>query len=225
MKISYNWLKQYISPLPEAKEVAGMLTNCGMEVEGMETVETVKGGMRGLIVGQVMTKTQHPNADRLSLTAVDIGTDTLLNIVCGAPNVAANQKVLVATVGAKLFPTEGEPFEIKKSKIRGAVSEGIGRTQRRRRAGDAETGRRAETAGAHSAPDGAGGGKALPRPRPPQRRARGGAGHSTSAGNAQAPLCRQGAGRFGATSDPDPPRAAAPAHEPGGYRGGAGAAI
>src|ERR1035441_9473409 len=125
MKISYNWLKQYISPLPPPAEVAPLLTNCGLEVESMETVETVKGGLRGLIIGEVKTKTQHPNADRLSLTSVDIGTGTLLNIICGAPNVAAGQRVVVAQVGTTVNPVSGEPFEIKKSKIRGEVSEGM----------------------------------------------------------------------------------------------------
>ena len=125
MKISYNWLKQYIKPVPPPAEVAALLTGCGLEVESMETVETVKGGLRGLVIGEVKTKTQHPNADRLSLTTVDVGTGTFLNIVCGAPNVAAGQKVVVAMVGITVNPIEGEPFEIKKSKIRGEISEGM----------------------------------------------------------------------------------------------------
>jgi phenylalanyl-tRNA synthetase beta chain len=130
MKISYNWLKQYIlldeKPLDITAEEAGkLLTDCGLEVESIEQPESIKGGLQGIVVGEVKTKEKHPDADKLSITAVDIGTGTLLNIVCGAPNVATGQKVLVATIGAKLYPTTGEPFEIKKSKIRGQVSEGM----------------------------------------------------------------------------------------------------
>src|SRR2546422_11338470 len=122
MKISYNWLKQYITPLPEPMEVAALLTNCGLEVESTENFETIKGGLRGLVIGEVKTKIQHPNADRLSVTTVNVGTGTLLNIVCGGPNVAAGQKVVVATPGTTIYPLDSEPFEIKKSKIRGEVS-------------------------------------------------------------------------------------------------------
>jgi len=125
MKISFNWLKEYIDLNISAEETAKLLTNCGLEVESIEKYETVKGGLQGLVIGEVKTKEKHPDADRLSLTTVDIGRGTLLHIVCGAANVAAGQKVVVATVGAKLLPTNGEPFEIKKSKIRGAVSEGM----------------------------------------------------------------------------------------------------
>jgi len=130
MKISYNWLKEYISlndkPLNmPAEEVGKLLTDCGLEVESIEQLETIKGGLQGIVVGEVKTKEKHPDADKLSITTVDVGTGTLLNIVCGAPNVAAGQKVLVATIGAKLYPVTGEPFEIKKSKIRGQVSEGM----------------------------------------------------------------------------------------------------
>ncbi len=125
MKISYNWLKQYINTDLPAETVATMLTDCGLEVEGIERNETIKGGLKGVVVGEVKTKEKHPDADRLSITTVDVGTGTLLNIVCGAPNVEAGQKVIVATIGAMLYPTTGEPFEIKKSKIRGAASEGM----------------------------------------------------------------------------------------------------
>ncbi len=125
MKISYNWLKQYVKTELSPEEVGKLLTGCGLEVESIEKVETVKGGLQGMVIGEVKTKEKHPDADKLSLTTVDIGTGELLNIVCGAPNVDAGQKVVVATVGAKLFPSTGEPFEIKKSKIRGAVSEGM----------------------------------------------------------------------------------------------------
>jgi phenylalanyl-tRNA synthetase beta chain len=125
MKISYNWLKEYIEVDLPAEQVAEMLTFCGLEVEAIEPFESIKGGLNGLVVGEVITKEKHPDADKLSLTTVNVGANDLLHIVCGAPNVAAGQKVIVALVGAKLHPTSGEPFEIKKSKIRGAVSEGM----------------------------------------------------------------------------------------------------
>jgi phenylalanyl-tRNA synthetase beta chain len=125
MKIAYNWLKEYVHTdlLPEQAGI--LLTDCGLEVESIEKFETVKGGLKGMVVGEVKTKAKHPDADRLNITTVDIGTGTLLNIVCGAANVAAGQKVIVATIGAMLYPSTGEPFEIKKSKIRGQVSEGM----------------------------------------------------------------------------------------------------
>src|SRR6185369_2417255 len=125
MKISYNWLKQYIQIDLPATEVAQLLTNCGLEVEGMEPFQSVAGGLEGLVIGEVITCAKHPNADKLSITTVNTGAENLLHIVCGAPNVAAGQKVVVANVGTKLFPVSGEPFEIKKSKIRGEISEGM----------------------------------------------------------------------------------------------------
>jgi phenylalanyl-tRNA synthetase beta chain len=125
MKISYSWLKEYVKTDLSPEEMGKLLTGCGLEVEGIEKFETVKGGLEGIVVGEVMSKEKHPDADRLNLTTVDVGTGTLLNIVCGAANVEAGQKVVVATIGAKLYPTTGEPFEIKKSKIRGAASEGM----------------------------------------------------------------------------------------------------
>lgn len=125
MKISYNWLKTLIDIDLPAEETAAILTACGLEVEAIEHFESVKGGLKGVVVGEVVEKEKHPDADRLSLTKVNIGGENLLSIVCGAPNVAAGQKVLVATVGSTLYPTEGDPIEIKKSKIRGAVSEGM----------------------------------------------------------------------------------------------------
>lgn len=97
----------------------------GLEVEGIEKVEVIRGGLQGLVIGEVKERWQHPNADRLSLTKVDIGQDEWLQIVCGAPNVAAGQKVVVAPVGCFVYPTQGEPFEIKKAKIRGELSEGM----------------------------------------------------------------------------------------------------
>src|ERR1035437_3447485 len=125
MKISYNWLKQYIDLDISPERTAELLTDCGLEVESVEKHETVKGGLAGCVIGEVKTKEKHPDADRLSLTTVDIGTGTLLNIVCGAQNVAAGQKVVVATVGSTIYPVKGEPITLKKAKIRGAVSEGM----------------------------------------------------------------------------------------------------
>ena len=125
MKIAYNWLKEYVQTDLPAVQVGELLTDCGLEVEGIEQFETVKGGLKGIVVGEVKTKEKHPDADRLNLTTVDIGTGVLLNIVCGATNVEVGQKVIVATIGATLYPTTGEPFEIKKSKIRGQLSEGM----------------------------------------------------------------------------------------------------
>ena len=125
MKISFNWLKQYIGLDISPEKTAELLTDCGLEVESVEKHETVKGGLEGCVIGEVKTKEKHPDADRLSLTTVDIGTGTLLNIVCGASNVAAGQKVVVAMVGTTIYPSKGEPITLKKAKIRGAVSEGM----------------------------------------------------------------------------------------------------
>ena len=125
MKISYNWLKEYIA-LPETPEDIGkVLTSTGLEVESIEVFEQVNGGLKGVVIGEVLTCQKHPNADKLSLTTVDAGGENPLSIVCGAPNVAAGQKVLVATIDTLLYPTEGDPFTIKKSKIRGELSEGM----------------------------------------------------------------------------------------------------
>ncbi|MFN4235079.1 MAG: phenylalanine--tRNA ligase subunit beta [Bacteroidia bacterium] len=125
MKISYNWLKNYISTDISAQEAARLLTFSGLEVENIEIHEKIQGGLKGLVIGEVLTCDKHPDADKLSLTTVSIGNGQVLQIVCGAPNVAAGQKVVVATVGTTLYPTNGEPFTIKKTKIRGAVSEGM----------------------------------------------------------------------------------------------------
>ncbi|GAA4462052.1 phenylalanine--tRNA ligase subunit beta [Nibrella saemangeumensis] len=125
MEISYKWLSQFIE-LPESPdEVGKRLTATGLEVEGIEKIESVPGGLEGVVIGEVLTCERHPDADKLSLTTVDAGTSQPLSIVCGAPNVAAGQKVVVALVGATLHPTHGEPFVIKKAKIRGAASEGM----------------------------------------------------------------------------------------------------
>lgn len=125
MKISYNWLKKYANTSLTPEQVAKLLTDCGLEVEHIEPFESIKGGFNGLVIGEVKTCIKHPNADKLSLTKIDVGGEKILNIVCGAPNVAAGQKVVVAMEGATLYPSEGEPFTIKKSKIRGEVSEGM----------------------------------------------------------------------------------------------------
>jgi len=124
MKISYNWLKNYINTDIDYKELSVILTNTGLEVEGIEHFESVKGGLEGLVIGKVVESSKHPDADRLTLTKVDIGTGELLPIVCGAPNVDTGQKVVVATVGTTLYDDDSE-FKIKKGKIRGQVSLGM----------------------------------------------------------------------------------------------------
>ncbi len=126
MKISLNWLKSYLETSLTAKEIAQILTNIGLEVEGLEQIETVRGGLSGLVVGKVLTCEKHPNADKLHVTTVDSGDGTPVQIVCGAPNVAAGQKVIVAAINTTLYPTSGEEgFKIKKSKIRGVESWGM----------------------------------------------------------------------------------------------------
>lgn len=124
MKISYNWLKDYIKADLTPAKISEILTSIGLEVEGLEKHETVKGGLNGLVVGHVLECSKHPDADKLSVTKVDVGTDVPLNIICGAPNVAAGQKVIVATIGTILYKGD-EEFEIKKAKIRGLPSEGM----------------------------------------------------------------------------------------------------
>lgn len=126
MKISYNWLKTFIETDISVDELTQILTDIGLEVEGYEEKEEIKGGLRDVVVGKVEIVSQHPNADRLKLTKVNVGGGELLSIVCGAPNVAEGQKVIVAQVGAELYPNGGdEALKIKKSKIRGEVSEGM----------------------------------------------------------------------------------------------------
>ena len=125
MKISYNWLKKYIAVDKSPEELAITLTNTGLEVEDIHVYESVKGSLEGLVVGYVNSCTQHPNADKLKLTKVTTDGTNELSIVCGAPNVAAGQKVIVATVGTTVYPLSSEPFTINKSKIRGEVSEGM----------------------------------------------------------------------------------------------------
>jgi len=125
MKISYSWLKQFVQTDKTPQELSLILTNIGLEVESLDKVQPIVGGLEGLVIGHVVACEQHPNADRLRVTKVDVGTGDLLQIVCGAPNVGINQKVVVATVGTTVYPNEGEPFKINKSKIRGEVSEGM----------------------------------------------------------------------------------------------------
>jgi len=125
MKVSLSWLKDYLEFNNSPEEVAAILTDTGLEVEKVETVESIKGGLKGIVVGHVTKKWQHPNADRLNLTLVDIGSSDPLQIVCGASNVAEGQKVLVATIGAMIYPKDGEPFKIKKGKLRGELSQGM----------------------------------------------------------------------------------------------------
>ena len=126
MNISFDWLKQYVdlegvSP----QELDDLLTFSGLEVDSMEKVETIKGGLEHVVIAQVLTCEPHPDSDHLHLTTVDVGTGTPLNIVCGAPNVAAGQKVVCAQIGTKIYTSDTEYYEIKKGKLRGAVSEGM----------------------------------------------------------------------------------------------------
>lgn len=126
MIISLNWLKRYLKLDDYTPEALGdILTSLGLEVEGIETIESVKGGLKGLIIGQVLTCDKHENADKLSVTTVDVGDDSPIQIVCGAPNVAVGQKVVVALPGTALYPSKGDSFVIKDSKIRGVASSGM----------------------------------------------------------------------------------------------------
>jgi len=125
MKISYNWLKQFIKVDWDAKKTGNLLTDLGLEIEGIEAFESVIGGLKGIVVGHVLECDQHPNADRLKVTSVDIGNGEVVQIVCGAPNVAKGQKVPVATIGTILYDEDGNPSKIKKGKIRGEESHGM----------------------------------------------------------------------------------------------------
>lgn len=125
MVISYKWLNDYVKSSLTPSEIDETLTFSGLEIEGVEKVETIKGGLEHVVIGKVMTCEDHPDSDHLHVTTVDVGADRLLDIVCGAANVAAGQKVVVATIGTKIWTSETEYFEIKKSKIRGKVSEGM----------------------------------------------------------------------------------------------------
>ena len=132
MVISYNWLSEYLpgnqTGLPEkieTEKLSKILTSIGLEVESMEAFEEIKGGLNGLVIGEVMECDKHPDADKLSITKVDIGTGEMLQIVCGAPNVAKGQKVVVAAIGTTIYPSNGEPMTMKKVKIRGTESHGM----------------------------------------------------------------------------------------------------
>ncbi|MFM2267797.1 MAG: hypothetical protein RL757_1238, partial [Bacteroidota bacterium] len=125
MKVSLNWLRQYINIEQNTAEIEALLTDLGLEVEGIEELGGIAGNLEGIVVGEVVECERHPDADRLSLTKINIGKTDFLQIVCGASNIAKGQKVVVATTGATLYPMEGEPFKIKKGKIRGQESEGM----------------------------------------------------------------------------------------------------
>jgi len=124
MKISYQWLQDYIDSEANPAQIASLLTGCGLEVEDITPFYSIPGGLEGIVIGEVLSAEKHPNADKLKVCSVNIGS-AIKQIVCGAPNVSAGQKVLVATVGATVYPTKGEPFTINKAKIRGELSEGM----------------------------------------------------------------------------------------------------
>ena len=124
MNISYNWLKRYINVDMTPESLSALLTSIGLEVDGMEQTQSIKGGLEGLVVGKVLTCEPHPNSDHLHVTTVDVGAEAPLDIVCGAANVAAGQKVIVATVGTVLYDGD-QSFTIKPSKLRGVPSNGM----------------------------------------------------------------------------------------------------
>ncbi len=125
MKISYNWLQELLPEKISVDELSNILTSVGLEVESVEEVSSIKGGLKGLVVGKILTAIQHPNADRLRITTVDVGQPQPLQIVCGAPNAATGLTVIVALPGNTIYPTTGEPITIQKGKIRGEVSNGM----------------------------------------------------------------------------------------------------
>ena len=125
MTISYNWLQEYLPEIIEPEKLSRILTSIGLEVESMEPYQSVKGGLEGLVIGEVLTCTQHPNADKLRITTVNTGAAEPLKIVCGAANVAAGQKVVVATVGTTIYPSSGDPLTMRVAKIRGEESFGM----------------------------------------------------------------------------------------------------
>ena len=125
MTISYNWLSEYLPEKVDPEKLSKILTSIGLEVESLEQYEDIKGGLQGLVIGEVLSCTKHPDADKLSITSVEIGSEQPLQIVCGAPNVAAGQKVIVATIGTTIYPLNGEPLTMKKVKIRGIESFGM----------------------------------------------------------------------------------------------------
>ena len=125
MTISYNWLSEYLPETIDPEKLSRILTSIGLEVESLERFQSIKGGLEGLIIGEVLECDQHPNADKLKITKVTIGTDEVLQIVCGAPNVEVGQKVVVATIGATIYPSSGESITMKLAKIRGVESHGM----------------------------------------------------------------------------------------------------
>src|SRR6478735_218779 len=126
MKISYSWLQDHIEFKQSAEEAGALLTGAGLEVEGIETFERVKGGLKGVVIGKVLTCKRIPETDKLKKTTVDVGNGIILPVVCGAPNVAAGQKVLVATEGTVLYPNgSDQELKIKKGKIKGEPSHGM----------------------------------------------------------------------------------------------------
>ena len=125
MTISYNWLSDYLPEKIDPERLSKILTSIGLEVESLEKYEKIKGGLKGLVIGEVISSEPHPNADKLKLTTVNAGTANLLQIVCGAPNVEAGQKVIVATSGTTIYPLSGEPITMKVAKIRGVESHGM----------------------------------------------------------------------------------------------------
>ena len=124
MNISYNWLKEYVDFDLSAEEVAKALTSIGLEVDDVEEFQTIKGGLKGIVVGEVLTCEPHPNSDHMHVCSVDLGAGSPIQIVCGAANIAAGQKVMVATIGTTLYDGE-DSFKIKKSKLRGVESFGM----------------------------------------------------------------------------------------------------
>ena len=126
MNISYNWLRRYLDTSLTAEQISVILTDIGLEVEGFEKIETIRGGLKGVVVGEVLTCVDHPDSDHLHITTVDVGSGEPLQIVCGAANCRAGLKVLCATVGSVLYPNGGEEeFKIKRSRIRGVESLGM----------------------------------------------------------------------------------------------------
>ena len=125
MNISYEWLKRFIEVTESPRQLAATLTSLGLECDTVEEVEAVPGGLRGVVIGKVLTCEAHPDSDHLHITTVDLGADAPVQIVCGAPNVAAGQTVAVATIGCVLYDKEGHEFKIKKSRMRGVDSFGM----------------------------------------------------------------------------------------------------
>jgi len=125
MTISYKWLSEYLPVTLEPERLSRILTSVGLEVESMEKYEEVKGGLKGLVIGEVLTTEKHPNADKLTLTTVNVGKEEPLQIVCGAPNVAAGQKVVVAPVGTTINPATGDPMTRRLARFGGEEDNGL----------------------------------------------------------------------------------------------------